>query len=311
MNSHHMFHMARRGLGSRWAPSLGIGLIVVGLVTTGVAFAEPAAQTTPTCIVPPQGIVVTIGSPAPGAVLPVDGNVTVTGVAYDTSVTDGTGIDRVSVFLGNRDAGGTFWGDATLGQPSPELGADRSAAGYSRRSPTIPAGSGTREIFVYAHTSSGREASASIPVFLGAAPTAVRGQVPTAVPPPLPACTPTPAPSPTATPFRPSRPSRQRQRWPCCQRRPRQLLPRLYRRRLRQPRQPPPRRLRAAPAPARAPPRLQRPPRRPHQQRRPPLRVAARSRPRLDCCYWSLGRGCWVAVSPCVAVSAEERRRKQ
>src|SRR4051794_38604345 len=93
---------ARRGLGSRWAPTLGIVLLVVGLVTTGVAFAEPAAQTTPTCIVPPQGIVVTIDSPSPGTALPVDGNVTVTGVAYDTTVSGGIGIDRVSVFLGDR-----------------------------------------------------------------------------------------------------------------------------------------------------------------------------------------------------------------
>ena len=76
-------------------------------------------------------------SPAPGTFLPVGGNITVSGVAYDTTATGSAGIDRVSVFLGDRDAGGTFWGDATLGQPSPQLGPDRASAGYSRRSPTL------------------------------------------------------------------------------------------------------------------------------------------------------------------------------
>jgi pyruvate/2-oxoglutarate dehydrogenase complex dihydrolipoamide acyltransferase (E2) component len=150
-------------------------------------------------VVPPSGIVVTIDSPGAGAELSPNGNVTVSGVAYDTTATGGAGIDRVSVFLGDRDAGGVFWGDATLGQPSPQLGGDRTSAGYSRRSPTIPTGSGQRDIFVYARSSvSGREASTSIPVFLGTPPTPVRGQVPTAVVPQLPACTPTPV--PTATP---------------------------------------------------------------------------------------------------------------
>ena len=141
-----------------------------------------------------------IDSPGAGAVISPGSNVIVQGVAYDATSSIGPGIDRVSVFLGDRDAGGIFWGDALLNQASPQLGGNLTSAGYSRRSPTVPVGSGARDIFVYAHSSfSGREAVATVPVFLTAAPTNVPGQQPTAVPAPLPACTPTPTPAPTAT----------------------------------------------------------------------------------------------------------------
>jgi hypothetical protein len=185
------------------ARRIGLGVVsasMLALSVGGSAFAEPLAQPAPSCAVPPQGIVITIDVPNPGAVIPPGGNVVVSGTAYDTSSPAGPAIDRVSVFLGDRDAGGIFWGDATLQQATPQLGGQLTAAGWSRRSPTIPLGSGSREIFAYAHSLfSGKEASTSIPVFLGAAPTAVRGQVPTPVPGPLPPCTPTPTPAPTAT----------------------------------------------------------------------------------------------------------------
>jgi hypothetical protein len=190
-----------------------VGLAMASLST--VAFAEPAAQAgpsaTPTatampaaaCVNPPQGVVVVVGNPNPGDVLVPGSNVVVQGIAYDTAATSGPGIDRVSVYLGDRDSGGLFWGDAALGLPNPQASSGPLAsAGFSLRSPTIPAGSGSRTIFVYARsTVSNREGVASVPVFIGVAPTAVRGQVPTAVLPPPPACTPTPAPTtvPTST----------------------------------------------------------------------------------------------------------------
>lgn len=173
--------------------------MTIALMTAGMgastALAAPANQAVATCVVPPQGIVVAIDTPNPNAEISPGSNVTVTGVAYDTASTTGSGIDRVSVFLGDRDAGGIFWGDATLGQPSPQLGAAQNAAGFTRRSPTIPLGAGQRDIFVYAHSSSGREASTSISVFLGPPPA---GQATPAVPAPRPVCT--PVPTPTSTP---------------------------------------------------------------------------------------------------------------
>jgi hypothetical protein len=184
-------------------------LVGVAMASGGlVAFAAPAEQAatataTPgaSCVPPPQGVVVTIDAPNPGAVLSPDSNVVVTGVAYDAASTSGPGVDRVTVFLGDRDAGGIFWGEAMLGQPSPQLGGNLTTAGYSRRSPSIPTGSGGRDIFVYARSSAtGREVGTSVPVFLGAAPTAVPGQVPTAAPAPLPVCTPIPSAPPTVPP---------------------------------------------------------------------------------------------------------------
>ena len=179
-------------------------LIGLAMASSGmVAFAEPAQQAAPgaSCVVPPQGLVVTIDTPGPGAVLSPDSNVIVSGVAYDATSTSGPGVDRVTVFLGDRDAGGIFWGEATLGEPSPQLGGNRTTAGYSRRSPSIPSGTGGRDIFVYARSATtGRETAASVPVFIGAAPTAVPGQVPTAAAAPLPVCTPTPTVAPTLAP---------------------------------------------------------------------------------------------------------------
>ncbi len=182
-------------------------LLLLGLVSISLASTASAQTATPsTCTVPPQGVVVTIDLPNPGAEMPPGGNVVVQGVAFDTAATDGPGVDRVSVFLGDRDAGGIFWGDAQLGLASPQLGATRATAGYSRRSPTIPTTRGGNTIFVYARSSlTGREAVASIPVFIGPPPS---GQAPTAVPTPLPLCTPAPAatatPTSTATPLPPT-----------------------------------------------------------------------------------------------------------
>jgi hypothetical protein len=150
------------------------------------------------------GVVINIFTPNPGDVLTAGSNVVVSGIAYDSTAASGTGVDRVSVYFGDRDKGGLFWGDAVRGLPNPQAGSGPlSTAGFSLRSPTIPAGSGGRDIFVYAHSSeTNREGVASVPVFLGAAPTPVRGQVPTPVLPPPPACTPTPVPTavPTSTP---------------------------------------------------------------------------------------------------------------
>jgi hypothetical protein len=206
--------LMRRSLRSQRIAAWGVLAMIVGLVTASlgsVASAEPAAQAGPTatptassCVTPPQGVVILIQGPNPGDVLSPGTNVVVQGIAYDSTSPSGPGIDRVSVYLGDRDAGGTFWGNATLGLANPQAGSGPlSTAGFSLRSPTIPTGSGGRDIFVYAHSSvTNREGIASVPVFLGAQPTPVRGQVPTAVLPPAPVCTPVPTATavPTSTP---------------------------------------------------------------------------------------------------------------
>src|SRR5262249_18049266 len=58
--------------------------------------------------------VLQLANPASGAVLPI-GDVVIEGLAYDPAATDGTGIDRVELFLESRDNGGLSLGSAVPG----------------------------------------------------------------------------------------------------------------------------------------------------------------------------------------------------
>lgn len=52
-----------------------------------------------------------LSNPSPGGSI-FDGNMVVQGIAYDTEATEGPGVDRVTLFLDNRDQGGIFLGAA-------------------------------------------------------------------------------------------------------------------------------------------------------------------------------------------------------
>jgi hypothetical protein len=146
---------------------------------------------------------VIVENPSPGDVLNTGSSVVINGVAFDTRSTSGPGIANVSAYLGNRDTGGVFLGNATLGQPNPLVssGSQFADAGFTLRSSTLPSGSGGRSLFVYAKSAvDGSEAIAEIPIFLNAAPTPVKGQVPTPVLPTPAPCTPTPTPTATTAP---------------------------------------------------------------------------------------------------------------
>jgi hypothetical protein len=158
-------------------------------------------------VVPPVGIVLVLQNPSPGDTLLSGTQVVMNGIAYDTGATDGTGILSVVLYLGARDNGGLSLGTALLGQRNPTVpaGSQFANAGFKLTTPTLPAGSGARSIFVYARSIVGNaEATLEVPVYLNASPTPVKGQVPTAVLAPPPACTPTPTPmattAPTSTP---------------------------------------------------------------------------------------------------------------
>jgi hypothetical protein len=154
-----------------------------------------------------QGIQLILGNPNPGDTIFTGTPLQISGIAYDIASTSGSGISSVTVYLGDRNAGGIALGTALLGQPSPQGGPGTQFAnsGFSLRTPNMPAGSGGRTIFVYARSSiTNVEAVLSVPVYLNLAPTPVRGQVPTPVLPPPPACTPTPAPTATAAPAAPT-----------------------------------------------------------------------------------------------------------
>jgi hypothetical protein len=81
------------------------------------------------------------------------------GRAFDRAASSGSGIDRVSVFVGDRDSGGQLVGDAVLGKPVPTgftVTADLSRLG------------GGHTLFIYARSAvSGRETVVSFPVVIG------------------------------------------------------------------------------------------------------------------------------------------------
>jgi hypothetical protein len=81
------------------------------------------------------------------------------GVAFDRAANSGNGVDRVSVFVEDRDAGGQLVGDAVLGKPT--------ATGYTVTADLSKTGGG-HTLFVYAHSAvSGRETVVSFPVVIG------------------------------------------------------------------------------------------------------------------------------------------------
>ena len=99
-------------------------------------------------------------TPAPAHLLS-PGDYIVSGVARDPAIATGDGVDRVELFLGDRDLGGTEVGAAVPQQGTFEVTA---------KLPTNVTG-GTN-FFAYAHSAvTGQEVAVSVPVFLGAAPT--------------------------------------------------------------------------------------------------------------------------------------------
>ena len=187
---------------------LGIGTSASAAPADQAATATPAPAATAAsvatavpCVNATQGVQLVLSNPQPGDTLFTGNAVNMSGIAYDPASTSGSGIASVSVYLGDRDAGGLALGTALLGQPNPQASGNSqfATAGFTLRTPALPAGSGGRTIFVYARSAiTNLEAILQVPVFLNAAPTPVKGLVPTAVLPPPPACTPTPL--PTATP---------------------------------------------------------------------------------------------------------------
>jgi len=199
-----------------------LSLVFVFLFSASAAAADTLAQAataTPTahpsgptataiaCVPPPKGIQIVLENPQPYDTLISGTQITISGVAWDNTATSGTGVSQVSIYLGSRDAGGTSFGNALLGQPNPlaSAGSQFANAGFTLRTPTLPQGSGGRSIFVYAKSTSGNsEAVLEVPIYLNTSPTPVKGQVPTAVLPTPAPCTPTPTATattpPTATP---------------------------------------------------------------------------------------------------------------
>jgi hypothetical protein len=135
--------------------------------------AEPAAQAdeeAPAADMPaPNNLAaqmyLDIGNPASGDTVHV-GRYMIEGIAFDRAAEEGAGIERIDIFLDNRDTGGVLIGSGQLGAPSPvPTDPDLSDAGWTARV-TIPRTlTGGHTLFVYALSAvTGGELVVGIPV---------------------------------------------------------------------------------------------------------------------------------------------------
>lgn len=130
-------------------------------VSSSVAPAAPASTSALQSGAVNSAPVLSLANPSAGDVLPV-GDIIIQGVAYDPTATQGAGIDRVDLFLDNRDSGGMILGSAT------------PAADHTfKLKVTLPStANGGHTVFAYAHSSAtSQETVVSVPVFVGVAPT--------------------------------------------------------------------------------------------------------------------------------------------
>jgi hypothetical protein len=109
--------------------------------------------------------VLRLDNPKQGDVLVV-GHTVLNGIAFDPAATSGSGVDNVSCFDNPRDQGGIFMGGGSTGAGgNPEAFAIEVNVNLNQ--------SGAHTLSCYAHSSvTGQEASVSVPIFLGAPPTA-------------------------------------------------------------------------------------------------------------------------------------------
>jgi hypothetical protein len=123
------------------------------------ATTPPPLALLPATTQPSASLVLSVGNPQPGDLLP-RGKYVMHGQAFDRAASSGSGVDRVSVFVDDRDAGGQLVGDATLGQPG--------VPGFTVTADLSRLGGG-HTLFVYARSAvSGKETVVSFPVSVGA-----------------------------------------------------------------------------------------------------------------------------------------------
>jgi hypothetical protein len=131
-----------------------------------LAIAPASAQVAPGGCVQLQ-----VDNPHPGDVI-TQGNYEIGGRATDTSTQSGSGIDRVQVFVDNRDMGGMQVGEADLnppaGAPPNVMNSQLSGARFSVLADLSSVDQGSHTLFVFARSAvSGQEISAGVPINVG------------------------------------------------------------------------------------------------------------------------------------------------
>jgi polysaccharide biosynthesis protein PslG len=135
------------------------GVIARPAPPAAAAATSPAAALLPAITQPGASLVLSVGNPQPNDLLP-RGKYVMQGQAFDRAATSGSGVDRVSVFVDDREGGGQHVGDAELGKPS--------ATGFTVTADLSRIGGG-HTLFVYARSSiTGRETVVSFPIIIGA-----------------------------------------------------------------------------------------------------------------------------------------------
>lgn len=134
------------------------------LLSLGLTAAASPADTITTHTRP----VLQLANPSAGDVV-LNGDYVIQGIAYDPSNNDGAGVSRVDLFLGNRDEGGLFLGEAV---PSADGIAGMHLAQDSfQLTVTMPNNAnGGRNLFAYAITPAGDETVVSVPIYVGVGP---------------------------------------------------------------------------------------------------------------------------------------------
>jgi hypothetical protein len=118
----------------------------------------PATTTTPSTMVSQTGsaqsMVLNVGNPSPGDTVKA-GAFSISGDAMDKAASTGTGIDRIDIFLDNRDNGGLFLSSAQLGPTS-----------FWSATVNLPTNqTGLHELWFYAHSSvTGATTTVTVPV---------------------------------------------------------------------------------------------------------------------------------------------------
>jgi hypothetical protein len=155
----------------------------VNAVATAVApsapvVATPTSATAPASVPAPLSVstncpVLTLGNPQPGERLTA-GDQVISGGAFLAGGSPAPGVTRVDLFLGARDAGGTYLGTGIPGQGS---------AGPTSWSATVdvPDLGRLQDFVAYATGTNGQQTSISFPVFVGTPNRVSTGPTPTPI----------------------------------------------------------------------------------------------------------------------------------
>jgi hypothetical protein len=136
----------------------------------------PAASAVPAMVTTAATCpVLSLGNPNPADDL-TPGGYFISGLAYDPSATQGSGVARVDLFLGERDNGGTILGSAVPGEVA---GSDPRAFSLEVQVPNINRG---LDFAAYAISLTGQQTAVTFPILVGVPPAKNPAAAPTPIP---------------------------------------------------------------------------------------------------------------------------------